>query len=74
MNRLLVRAVSTRTGVPPDIVEQVAEGIVDWLKDHPDAMREVVGRSGIPDVDLPAAAFRLGKVVRRLRDNSGGRV
>jgi len=72
MNQLLVRAVAARTGLPVNVVEQVADGIVDWLKEHPEAMREVLGRADIRDVDLPAAAARLGRVVRKLRDSTGG--
>jgi hypothetical protein len=68
MNQLLVRAVAMRTGLPPDVVEKVADAIVDWVKEHPEAVREIVGRADIKSVDLPAAAYRLGKVVRRMRD------
>ena len=70
MNQLLVRAVSIRTGLPPDVVEKVADGLVDWLKEHPEAVREIVGRADIRNVDLPGVAYRLGTYVRKIR---GGR-
>jgi hypothetical protein len=69
MNQLLVRAVSLRTGLPPDVVEKVADGIVDWIKEHPEAVREIVGRADIKNVDLPGAAYRLGTYVRKMREN-----
>jgi hypothetical protein len=67
MNPLLVRAVSMRTGLPPDVVEKVADGIVDWLKEHPDAVREIVGRADLNSVDLPGVAYRLGTYVRKMK-------
>ena len=66
----LMDEVAMRTGLPPDVVEKVADGIVDWVKEHPEAVREIVGRADIKSSDLPGAAYRLGKVVRRMRDGA----